>query len=133
MCINYFDIIFFNLIIQLFENIGIYKHVINPIKNKYLLYDRIYCLGLLKLEMLKFYIKNTLKTRFIWLLNSPINVLFFLIKNQMAIFSYVLIIKILIIKSQKINILYLLLVTFWISQIILSGLTSLILLLSIIK
>lgn len=50
---------------ELLENIGINKHVIELAKDKQLLYEPIYSLDPVKLEILKAYIEIQLKTGFI--------------------------------------------------------------------
>ncbi len=61
---------------ELPENTGINKHVIELIEEKQPLYEPIYALSLVELETLRIYIKTHLKTGFIWcsksLVDAPI-------------------------------------------------------------
>lgn len=50
---------------KLLKNTSINKYIIEIIENKQLSYKPIYSLKLVKLEILKIYIKNTLKSGFI--------------------------------------------------------------------
>ena len=63
--VDYADFFFFELMMELIENISINKHVIKLQKNKQLPYRSIYNLGPVELETLKSYIKTHLKTEFI--------------------------------------------------------------------
>lgn len=62
---NYIDVFSPDLLIELPKNTGIDKHSIGFIEDKQLLYGLIYCLSLVKLEILKFNIKICPKTGFI--------------------------------------------------------------------
>lgn len=57
---------------ELSENININKYAMKLIEDKQPSYKSIYSLGLLKLEILKAYIKTYLKTGLIWLSKSSI-------------------------------------------------------------
>lgn len=72
---DYADVFLFDFKIKLFENIDINKNDIKLIKDKQPLYELIYSLKLVELEILKTYIKTYLKTRFIQLFKSPIGAL----------------------------------------------------------
>ena len=65
-------------------------------KDKQLFYRLIYSLKLIKLKILKIYIKINLINRFIKIFKFFIKVFIFLIKNQIEFFNFILIIKILI-------------------------------------
>lgn len=54
--INYVNVFFPNLSIEIFENTGINKYAIKLIEDKQLFYSLIYSLGLIELEGLKAYI-----------------------------------------------------------------------------
>ena len=73
---DYTDIFSFNLTMKLLKNTGINKYVIKLKVGKQPLYEPIYSLRPVELETLKIYIKNHLKTGFIWLskflANTPI-------------------------------------------------------------
>ena len=62
---DYANIFLTNLAMELPKNTSINKHTIELIKRKQLLYKSIYVLSPMKLETLKTYIENYLKTRFI--------------------------------------------------------------------
>lgn len=53
------------------KNTGINEHAIKVGNDKYLLYESIYSLGPVHLEIFKIYIKTNLKTRFIQPFKSP--------------------------------------------------------------
>lgn len=63
---DYADIFFSNLLIELPKNTGINDHAIKLVEDKNLLYELIYALSLVELEILKIYIEIYLKTGFIW-------------------------------------------------------------------
>lgn len=66
--------VFFDLAIELSENIGINKHIINLIKGKQVLYRPIYAFKLIELEILKAYIKTYRK---IWVITVKISCWYF--------------------------------------------------------
>lgn len=68
------------------------KYAIKLVEDKQLLYELIYNLNLVKLEMLKVYIDTHLKTGFIWFFKSPINVFILFNNNLTKVYSYMLII-----------------------------------------
>lgn len=59
------DVFLFNLVMILSKNTNINKYTVKSIKSKQSLYSFIYIFSLVKLEILKTYIKTHLKTRFI--------------------------------------------------------------------
>lgn len=75
--LDYTDNFSFNFIIKQLKNIIINKYIIKLVKDKLLFYRLIYSLRLVKLETLKTYIKIYLKTRFIQLFKSLINISIF--------------------------------------------------------
>ena len=68
---DYADVFSFDLAIELPENTGIHKHAIELQDGKQPLYEPIYSLEPVELEILKTYIETHLKTGFIWLSKSP--------------------------------------------------------------
>lgn len=62
---NKADIFLFDMTIKLLENTDISKYVIKLVENKQPLYNIIYAFSLVKLEILKAYIKTQQKTEFI--------------------------------------------------------------------
>lgn len=62
---DYADVFLIDLAIELSENISMNKHIIKLIKEKQSPYELIHAFSLIKLEILKVYIKINLKTRFI--------------------------------------------------------------------
>ena len=75
--LDYFDVFLFNLVRELPKNTCINKYAIELIKDKKTPYEPIYSLKLVKLEILKIYIKIYLKTRFIWSSKSSIDITIF--------------------------------------------------------
>lgn len=63
--IDYANVFFFNLVIELTKNIGINKHTIKLVEDKQPPNRSIYALTSVKLETLKTYIKTYLKIGFI--------------------------------------------------------------------
>lgn len=68
--LDYTDVFWANLAIELLKQNGIYDYAIKLIKSKQLFYRPIYSLGLVELEILKTYSKTYLKTWFIQPLRS---------------------------------------------------------------
>lgn len=93
---EYTNVFLKKLATKLFKNFNIYKYTINPKLGKQSLYELIYGLKLLKLKTLKFIWRS------IWLiiLSSYLNLLLklqsSLFKSLIVIFTYLLIIEILI-------------------------------------
>ena len=79
---DYIDVFSPDLSIELPENTGINKHIIELVEGKQPLYDLIYSLGPVELEMLKAYIETYLKTGFIWPSKSFIDIPFFFDKKS---------------------------------------------------
>ncbi len=74
--LDYINIFIFDCVIELPENTGINKHIIELVEGKQLPYGPIYSLGLMELEILKTNIETHLKSGFIWpfksLVDTPI-------------------------------------------------------------
>ena len=68
---DYSDIFSTKIAIELLENTGMNKHIIELKKSKQSLFKSIYSLGPVKLETLKTYIKTNLANNFIQLFKSP--------------------------------------------------------------
>lgn len=94
---SYTDIFFFNLAIMLLKNIVIIIYVIKLIEGKQLFYKPIYTFNLVKLMILKTYIKTYLKTKFIPSSKSLANMSIFFIKCLILVLIYVIIIEVSII------------------------------------
>lgn len=62
-----------NLTMRLLDNTGINKYAIELLKRKWLLYNPICALSLVKVGTLKTYIKNNHKKNFIWFFEPPAN------------------------------------------------------------
>ena len=72
------------------KQIGIYEHIIKLVKDKQPSYGPITSLVLVKLMILKTYIKNNLANRFFWPLKSPVDTLiFFFHKPNSSLHLYV--------------------------------------------
>ena len=82
--LNFTNIFLFNFRAKLSKNTNMNNYLINQINNKQLFYSLIYSLGLVKLEILKTYIKSNLANKFIKPSKSSTSILimFFYIKNM---------------------------------------------------
>lgn len=79
---DYNDIFSFDQVIELFKNISINKYIIKLVEDKQLPYKSIYTLNIVKLEILKTYIKTYLKTRFIQSFKSLISAFILFDRNH---------------------------------------------------
>ena len=79
--VDYVDVYFLDLTIELFKNSDINKYAIKLIEGKQPLYRPIYSLGSVKLEMLKAYIETYLRAGFIQPSKSPTNTSIFFYKK----------------------------------------------------
>ena len=79
---------------ELPENTGINKHIIELVEAKQPSYGPIYSLGPVELETLKAYIETHLKTGFIWPSKSPASGSSFSTKSLIAAFAYISIIEV---------------------------------------
>lgn len=95
--VNYADVFSPDLVMKLLEYTDINDHIIKQKKDKQLLYNLIYNVGLIKLETLKTYIKTYLKTKFIQSFKFYAGAYIFFDQNQMVASTSVLITKVLII------------------------------------
>ena len=103
---NFVNIFSEDKALVLLERTKLNEHAINPIDGKQSLYGLIYNLGLVKLEILKTYIKTHLKTGFIQPSKFSAYAFILLIRSQMAASICVLIIKISTILQSKIGTFY---------------------------
>ena len=74
---DYSNIFLIENVAKLLENIRINEYAIKLEKDKQLLFNLIYNLGLVELETLKTYIKTNLAASFIWPSKSPARILIF--------------------------------------------------------
>lgn len=84
-----------DLVIKLFENIGINKYIIELIKGKQLSYRPIYAFSLIKLDTLKTYIKTPKKPGLYGYLSFLLVFISLLIKNLMITSTCILITEVL--------------------------------------
>lgn len=88
--LDYIDVFLSNLIMELLENTSMNEYIIKLIKDKQPPYRPIYNLRPVKIEILKIYIKIYLKTRFIQLPKSSIDIsIFFNQKTDRSLHFYI--------------------------------------------
>ena len=104
---DYSNVFLVENVAKLLENTRINEHAIKLKRDKQLLFSPIYNLKLVKLKILKTYIKTNLANGFIWFFRSLGRAIFFLIESHIEIFAFMWIIGVLIISLSKTNICYL--------------------------